>query len=373
MRIGIDATILQDDKPTGIGLFTINLIRSLAKIHNNIVVWSINGELLAGMHIEMRSVLSRYKNSRICHLIRFFWSQSILPALIRKESVDIFVSPIPQGVVRCPASQIIVFHDLLPLIWPRDFPLYTRISFRYFLPQVLKNSVLIMSVSEQTREDILRYYGVDEDKVKVIRECIDFNLFKRYSDKKTIQHILNKYGLEYKRYVLFVGTLTYRKNLHTLIRAYKEVLLDHSGLKLVIAGKSADKEYQSYINELVVKDNLFHHVFFLGYIPFEELPCLYSGARVFVYPSIYEGFGLPVLESICCGTAVSSSKNVPCARAIENVFTFSPESRSELSTALRYFIESDLVIPDGQIEKLKKIFSCSHMGNQVMQEIRGLM
>jgi len=372
MRIGIDATILEDNEPTGIGLFTINLIKALTKVCDDLVVWTINGDLIKE-RIKKKLVLGRYKNSNICYLVRFFWAQIVLPFLIRKEKINIFFSPIPQGLIKCPVTQVIVFHDLLPLIWPKDFPLYTRLSFKCFLPWVAKNSDLILSVSEQTKEDIIHFYGINEAKIKVITECIDLTLFKSSLDKKETQRILDKYGLRYKEYILFVGTLTYRKNLHTLIKAYKDILTEHSNLKLVVVGKIINKKYYSYINDLIAKYNLLYHVLFLGYISAQELPHLYSGAKVFVYPSIYEGFGLPVLESICCGTPVISSRSVPCAQMINWVATFPPENRFELSNALKQVIKSNKFVSDEEIKRIKRLFSPDHMSSQIIREINSLL
>lgn len=371
MRVGIDATILEDDKPTGIGLFTINLINSLAKEDTNILVWTINAELINN-NVEKRLVLGKFKNCKYCYLIRFFWSQTVLPFLIKKERIDIFLSPIPQGIIKCPVRQVVIFHDLLPLIYPQDFPLHTRISFKYILPQIIRSSDLILSVSEQTKKDIIHLYHVSKYKVKVIEECLDFDFFNKSFNGNITRQVLDKYRLKYKKYLLFVGTLTYRKNLHTLIKAFKNIISDFSDLRLVIVGKLIDNEYYTYINNLITKHNLLSYVSFLGYISYEELLYLYYGAKVFIYPSLYEGFGLPIIEAIYCRTPVIASKNVPSAQVIKDIPTFPPEDEDKLSDILKKVLRSNFLIPKKEIDKIKDRFSYKSFANKIIKEIKGL-
>ena len=173
------------------------------------------------------------------------------------------------------------------------------------VPVAVKNSDKIITISESSKKEIVEYYHVAPEKIAIISPAVDHEVFRPLENKK-IKPIINKYKIN-RSYILYTGTLEPRKNIIGILNAY--ALLPESlriSFQLVLAGGKGwlDHEIQEKLEEY--KDL---EVVLTGYVPDEDLPALYSGASVFVYPSFYEGFGMPPLEAMACGLPVITSNN----------------------------------------------------------------
>ncbi|HRS18378.1 MAG TPA: glycosyltransferase family 1 protein, partial [Bacteroidales bacterium] len=177
-------------------------------------------------------------------------------------------------------------------------------------PLLAHRSDFIMTVSQSSARDIIKYLHVKESKVLVTPNATNKNKFKLYNDE-SVQLILNKYDLSFKEYLLFVGTIDFPgKNIKVILEAFFELKEKESITeKLVIIGKKGHNAEVifDYVDKSPYKDQ----VIFTGYLPDEDLPYLYAGAKIMLYLSLYEGFGLPVLEAMSCGTPVICS-NTSC-------------------------------------------------------------
>jgi glycosyltransferase involved in cell wall biosynthesis len=199
---------------------------------------------------------------------------------------------------------VVTVHDLTFLLYPR---LHTDANRDFSLRETARaagRAATIIVPSLATRRDLLRHYPISEERITVIPEAAaeDFYPVRKQNE---VQRVLAKHDIFYN-YILFVGTIEPRKNLVTLIRAAADLLKDgRPRCLLVIAGASGWLNSEVY--KLVQSLGLQDCVRFVGYVAAEELRVLYSAARVFVYPSLYEGFGLPVLEAMACGTPVITS------------------------------------------------------------------
>lgn len=371
MRVGIDATIIENKQPTGMAVYALNVIQELAKLCNDLVVWVVEDEILNIPCKFKRPVLQGFKKLKSnFYLARAVWAQVYLPKLLLKEKADIFFSPIPEGILNPPIPQVVVMHDLVPIFYPKDAPLLRRLSFRYRIPNILKNSAGIIAVSHFTKKEMCRFYKINKEKIFVIHEGYDKEHFKPQPSHK-MQSILDKYNLFKDNYILFIGNFTPRKNILNLIRAYK-ILVDKGYDKfLVLAGnKNVNKNYTQKIEQLVEELNLKEKVRFLDYVPYADLPALYSGASVFVYPSYYEGFGLPILEAMACGTPVATSTRSSLSEICGNsVLSAEPKNVKEMALKILQILDdrnlSKALIHRG-LERVK-FFSWSQTASKILK------
>ncbi len=230
-------------------------------------------------------------------LKRVMYEVFLLKSYVKKKHIDLYHSPhyIVPNIFKIPT--VVTIHDLITLDFPELCKNQSVFYFRLFFKRTIHNSRAIITVSNTVKKDILRHFDVDEHKIKVIYPGID-SIFKKTIDFD----VTKKYSLP-EKYILFVGNIEGKKNLTRLLLAYKELInqkkIDH---KLVLVGKDGWKNKSVY--KTITKQNLKEHILFTGYVPKKDLPAIYSMADLFVFPSIYEGFGIPPLEAMACGTPV---------------------------------------------------------------------
>jgi len=203
------------------------------------------------------------------------------------------------------SRSIVVIHDLAYLNAPQYVPPRLRAYLNKFVPRAISNSQMVLAVSETTKQDLITSYGIDPAKIMVASNAVDHSIF--YPRKKSDIHGAKQdYGIEGK-YIMFTGTIEPRKNIQGVLRAY-QALPDkmRNEYSLVLTGGKGwmDGEITDLITSLRQTGT---KVIQTGYVALKDLPALYSGASIFVYPSFYEGFGLPVIEAMACGVPVITS------------------------------------------------------------------
>jgi glycosyltransferase involved in cell wall biosynthesis len=200
----------------------------------------------------------------------------------------------------------VTIHDLSFLFYPRSFRVVNRLYLRLLTRLSVQRAGRVLAVSASTRRDVIRYYGVPAEKVDVVYNGVDPAFEPLPGDQVAVFRA--RQGLP-DRFILFVGTLEPRKNVARLIRAYAQLPRSRPPL-LLVGGKGW---FYEDIFRLVEEMDLSADVHFVGYVPAEDLPLWYNAADLFVYPSLYEGFGLPPLEAMACGTPVvaSTSSSLP--------------------------------------------------------------
>ncbi len=235
---------------------------------------------------------------------RIVWEQLALPGELRKQHVDVFHSPVNVLPARLPCSSVVTVHDLAFIHYPQFFRPARRIYQRTFTARSVRDATLVVAVSESTKRDLVEQFNAPEDKVRVIYPAIDAD-FQPNADEQRLSAFRSAHGLP-DDYILFLGTLEPRKNLVTLVEAYAKLReMDERAPRLVIAG--AKGWYFQSLFERVQSLHIASHITFAGYISREEQPLWYAAARLFVYPSVYEGFGLPIVEALACGTPTITS------------------------------------------------------------------
>jgi glycosyltransferase involved in cell wall biosynthesis len=234
-------------------------------------------------------------------------------------------------------KSVFTLHDLVFRFYPESHKPLNRWFLTLMMPRFLHAADAAIAVSECTKRDAMRLYGVDEAKIRVIYEGVHPR-FSR-SRPEAVSAARQKYQLP-QRYVLCVSTIEPRKNLISLIEAYHALRKQGTDGPLVIVGKKGWL-YESFfrrLRELGLEDE----VIFPGFVPDEDLPAFYSAAEVFVFPSLYEGFGLPVLEAMACGTPVitSNTSSLPEV-AGEAALVIDPTSTEQLAQTMRRMLENE--------------------------------
>jgi len=301
MKIGIDATVVFSDRPTGLGVYTINMVNELYRLHQDVVVWTIAN---AGFDLPqscLRQVMKpvRFLGNRL-YPVRPLWLESRLGPELRKEGVDVLWSPVPSALSRSPVPHLVTVHDLIPLRFPEDVPPWVRWNFAKRVLSTIGNASGIIADSVATQED-LQQLKIRLPSIDVVYPAFDSSHFRQVDPLP----VLKKHRLDQIPYLLYIGNSSPRKNLDCVIRAFKAVSVNLPHI-LVLGGAKAAKE-QEGLERTIRQLGLQERVMLLNYLPFADLPSLYSGAASLVYLSLYEGFGLPVLEAMACGTPVIAS------------------------------------------------------------------
>jgi glycosyltransferase involved in cell wall biosynthesis len=299
MRVAIDARKLHD---FGIGTYIRNLLRHLARRDHEtdylLLCQDGDDAGIAALGSNFRPVLEPSPNYSIREHLHVPW-------VLRRERPDVYHAPhyiLPLGI-RCPS--VVTIHDCIHLRFPEYLPgrmahLYARAA----MWRAATRSDRLITVSEASKRDILHYFDVAPEKISVIYNAIDEH-FDRDPSAEAVERVRQRYQLDH-RFVLYVGNIKPHKNLVRLIEAFAAVR-QHSfdDLKLLIIGDEMSK--LPALRRAVHSHKLHKHVRFLGYLPDDMLAILYRLASLFVFPSLYEGFGLPPLEAMASGTPVITS------------------------------------------------------------------
>jgi glycosyltransferase involved in cell wall biosynthesis len=299
MRLGIDVSPLVASQRTGVQTYILNAMKGLAKVdtENEYFLYS-NRDF--DNPIENDRWHKRI-GSGLPAKIAICWLQTQLKQLVAEDDIDLFWGAyhfLPLFLDRSVKS-VLTIYDLVYRFYPGTLTARNVWSHRVFTERSIRKADKIIAISESTANDLKRVFNISDRKIQVIAPGVDLDFFRPYPTESARKYLTQKYGI-LESYVLCVGTIEPRKNLATLFRAYAQLCKrSRVAHQLVVAGARGWKN--SHLFTLVSKLNIEDRVRFLGYVPDEDLPKLYCGADIFVYPSIHEGFGLPVLEAMACG------------------------------------------------------------------------
>lgn len=312
MNIAFDGQFFLKGNKTGVAWSADHVIRSMAQWKN------ISRQIQCfGLRYSRQQKEQVYKYEgdnctvKICRwfhdvVYRMIWNYIPIPYSIffgKTADVSIFFNfIIPPGVK---GKKIAVIHDMAYMSCPETVRKKTRRMLKTSMRNSCKRADKIITISEFSKSEILKYLPVEADKIEVVPWGVDFDVYhNRYAADK-IEQTAKKYFAE-EEYILYLGTIEPRKNLERLIRAYAMLCDKNKDIPvLVLAGQKG--WYYDEIFNSVKELHLEGKVRFLGYVPEDDVPLLLCGAKMFVFPSLYEGFGLPPLEAMACGVPVVTS------------------------------------------------------------------
>ncbi len=330
MKIGFEAKRIYHNK-TGLGNYSRDLIRILAKYYPENDYFLYNPKKNESQIFENSNVNIFEKNPRtkFFSIFKNFWRQKAIVSDLKKDNIEVFhglSGEIPVGLKSKNIKSVVTIHDLIFLKMPELYSFWDRKIHTYKFRKAAKNSDIIVAISEQTKKDIMSFFGIPESKIKVIYQSCH-SMFKEKFDEKDFETISSKFSLP-EKFILNVGTIEPRKNIFLAVKAIKDI-----DAKLVIVGKETD--YSLEIRKYISDNNLDEKIIFLKGLSLKELAILYQLATIFVYPSFYEGFGIPIIEALFSKTPVITTKGGVFPEAGgENSIYVDPNNVEEMQIAI---------------------------------------
>ncbi|MFC1756469.1 glycosyltransferase family 4 protein [Patescibacteria group bacterium] len=287
------------------------------------------------LDIENRLGILKQNNFKVISLIssnKFTWNFWTLPNYLRKNPVDIYHTQyITPFFVTKKIRIVTVVHDISFNFFSKFIKFSDLFFLKILIPLSLKRADKIIAVSEFTKREIIKYYKIDPEKVEYIHNAVGDNFSGGAFSESEIDEVKKKYNLP-EQFILYVGTLQPRKNIPLLLKAYAKNKDKLSDTKLVIVGNKKAHNFDKRIDDVIKAEKIENDVFFPGYIENEDLPKVYQSADLFMLPSLYEGFGIPILEAMSSGVPVLAS-DIPSHREVggEAALYFNPQRLDDLS------------------------------------------
>ncbi len=308
MRIGIDAQTTLGEK-TGFGFYVDSLTQALQKIAGD----------------DQFSLFYPGQEADLSMPQRFWWDQVALPSKATKAHIDLLHQPAFSVPVLYPGRKVVTIHDVISLFYT-DIPFFSRQFYSKWMPFSYHFADHFITSSEHTRRDVMSRLNIPADKITVVYLAASEE-YRHAVTRQELDRVARTYHLN-APYILNVGTINPRKNLEFLVRVFAEVKHNHHiPHQLVITGKKGWHYDQLF--KLVHDLGLTEDVIFTGYVEDGDKSALYHGADLFVFPSLYEGFGLPPLEAMSCGIPTISSNTSSLPEVIgEGGITLSPHDEA---------------------------------------------
>ncbi len=278
---------------------------------------------------------------------RILWEQFSLPSQVHRCGIDILLSAGMTAPFRCPATSVLMLFDLQHINQPGNFPWYYLPFLRSIIYGSAKSADGVLTLSRQVKNDIIRSYNLSPERIEITHLAVDHDAFMLHGSPDT-NTVKARYGLP-ERFILYAASSLPHKNHERLFQAFRQVRDRMPRLKLVLTG-ARDKGEATLIRKIqamgIEKD-----VLLLGWIPFEDVPSIYRASEAFVFPTLHEGFGLPVLEAIACGVPVVCSNIEPLPEVAGDAALFvDPYSPDRIAEGL-FAVLSDRTLRDKLIQK----------------------
>jgi glycosyltransferase involved in cell wall biosynthesis len=330
---------------TGIGRYSYELVRAFSKMKPRIDIVLLAAGALGPLEKFNAFKSVRLPASRLLPGLMTVGQISLLP-LGRNLGLDLVHDPTgaaPLLFASCELPVLTTIHDVFPLSIPGYSAALDNLIYRFWLPRVVPKLNAVITISSQSCQDIHRYLSVPCEKINIIPYGVS-NSFKPLQATKVCDYLKGKFKIE-DNYILYVGALTRRKNIVHLVEAYVRVLETHPGTLLVITGP--DSWVKSPVEETIERLGLQGQVLLTGPQTDQDLVYLYNGAVCFAFPSLYEGFGLPPLEAMACGTPVVTSNVASLPEVVgDAALLVDPYDVGSIAAAMQRILEDPALAED---------------------------
>lgn len=337
MKIAIDSRSATLHAGTGIGTYTKNLVLNLIKDKRNDydIIWT-------GENNCIKSISSNSKIYITSGRYSTFFENIYIPSILSKDDVSLY--HIPQNGIGFPfnslTNTVVTIHDLIPYVMPETVGKGYLEKFLKEMPKIISRAKGILTVSNYSKKDIMRFFpNFPEDKIIVTPLAANDN-FKPLSKDYCKKYIKDNFKIE-NNFILYLGGFSSRKNVKELILAYEKIRKDlNNNCKLVLGGSIKDEGL--ILKELVINKGLSDDIIFTGYLEDSILPIFYNACEAFIYPSLYEGFGLPPLEAMKCKCAVITS-NVTSIPEVtgDSCMLINPNDTDSISSSILKLVNSN--------------------------------
>lgn len=354
MKIGINASFLRK-QDSGIGQVSANFLNMLSKMLQKdkdcfgkdlkiILYLEEDVELKLSKHFEKRVLKTTYGRDDLIRKV--LWEKKVLPQAAKEDECDIFFSLYQSATVFKDIKHVMLVHDV---VW-RRFPQYLNNGrkkvYYKLVERAIERADQIVTISKNSSEDIAKFFNIDREGIVVSPIDCD-ELFKKKIDNEEMLRVLAKYGLHKGEYIFYVGGFDVRKNVEALLKAYGILYVRHNQKmeipQLVLAGSFHSNLVPlvtdvPHVAEEVMQKNAIPkgYIKSIGFVLQEELPLIYAGAKSFCYPSLYEGFGLPVLEAMNVGCPIVTSNNSSISEIVgeEEAILIDPKNEEKIAEGL---------------------------------------
>jgi len=360
LKIGIDIQALQTEnsKNRGIGRYSINFLNAIFKNnYDDTFILFLNNlydekiELETNNNTELK--IMPYNNPKnfsdrdVNNILQFLeYINSNLDILQIMSSSEGYPSKFPATnnyIDRLNSLVCTIIYDLIPLNYPEHYFSNPDFKTEYFKSlKILYHSDLLFSISDSTREDVINILGINPKKIISIKGAPSNNFYRIENvSENEIQKIKKKYGIK-RQFILYTGGIEFRKNIESSIIAFSKInkeKLTHTSYVIVCEINPPDK---LRLNQLAKQHNIEDNLILTGYIPDEELNLLYNNCDGFIFPSLIEGLGIPILEAMKCGAPIIGSNTSSIIELIkEQEFTFNPSNQAEITSLINKILEDE--------------------------------
>jgi len=343
MKIGFDAKRIFCNF-RGLGNYSRTLVESLVRFHPEHEYYLFTPEIKDKRALHWLSQFESLNvitpQTKLTKLNKSYWRCFLLDKEIKKLKLDIYHGlshELPRSIQKTGAKSVVTIHDVIFMRFPDFFPAIDRFIYKKKFSHAIEHADKIVSICEQTKRDIQHFLKGDESKIQVLFQSAHPRFYDLKKENE-LREIIKNFVLP-KKFILFVGALEERKNVLTLVKAFERVKNNiKEDLILVGRGKAYKKELESYIE----KRNLSDRVHILSNVEDHHLPSFYQLASVFTFPSVFEGWGVPIVDSLFSETPVITSKGscFPESGGPHSIYV-DPYSVDSLSSAIERVLKSD--------------------------------
>jgi glycosyltransferase involved in cell wall biosynthesis len=336
MRIGFDAKRAFFNQ-SGLGNYSRDTINILAEYfpENELILYSPN-PLKSKIFYKASNVKIKGPTYKWQSLFGSFWRTYSLSKQLTKEQIELYhglSNELPVGIEKINIPSVVTIHDLIFMRYPEFYKSFDRTIYEKKFRYAALHASKVIAVSGQTRDDLMKFFSVPPHKIEVVYQGCNPIFWQTIKESKK-NEILEKYHIP-ENYILYVGTIEERKNLLNIIKALDKGKIDYP---LVVIGRPTEYLFRvkEYIEQQKVKQ-----VYFLEQVPNEDLPAIYQMAHLFVYPSVFEGFGIPILEALTSKVPVITSKGGCFAEAAgKSSIYIDPQNIEELTDSISLILNN---------------------------------